>query len=127
MRSGWCLSVLLCGVWLVNDAAAAPLNLSGATVVIRGGDLPPAGKIGRPILRGEIGRGPGPKGTVTDKCPAKASAVIALSVKPTPRGWSKKIPAAALESSSLSKPEGFSIRLRAKTGDQPPAIFVTGA
>jgi hypothetical protein len=126
MRSRWCPSVLLCWTCLTNSAFTADLNLSEATVVIRGGDLPAAEKIAPTILTEEIARRTGLKWTVTDQWPAKAKAVIALSVKPTLPAWKNQIPASALGSPALGKPEGYSIRVRAKSGDQPPAIFITG-
>lgn len=127
MRSSWCLAALFCGMSVANSAFAESLDFSGATVVIRGGELPAAEKIAPTILTEEIAKRTGLKWAVTDEWPVNAKAVIALSVKSTSPGWGKQIPAAALGSPALSKAEGFSIRVRAKTADQPPAIFITGA
>jgi hypothetical protein len=105
---------------------ADALDFSKATVVVREGNLPAAEKTAPTVLTEEIARRTVVKWNVAARWPAKADAVIALSVKSTPPAWKDRIPASALDSPALDHAEGFSIRIRDRTADQPPAIFVTG-
>jgi hypothetical protein len=111
---------------LSSPARAGALDFSKATVVIREGDRPAAEKIAPTVLTEEIARRTGVTWNVTDRWPARADSVIALSVKSAPPAWKERVPASALDSSALEHTEGFSIRVRERTADQPPAIFVTG-
>src|SRR5690349_21504852 len=60
---------------------AGALDFSKATVVVREGDFPAAEKIAPNVLTEEMTRRTGLTWNVTDRWPAKADAVIALSVK----------------------------------------------
>jgi hypothetical protein len=106
---------------------ADTLDLSKVTIVVRDGDRPAAEKIAPAVLTDEINRRTGLTWNVTDRWPAKADAVIALSVKSAPPAWKGRIPASALASPALDRAEGFSIRVRERNDFQQPAIFVTGA
>ena len=111
---------------LLPSAHAAPIDFSAATVVVRGGDRPPAEKIASTILTEEIAKRAGVKWTVIDQWPTQAQTIIALSVKASPPAWKDHIPASASSSSILDKAEGFSIRIQEKTESQSPTIYVTG-
>src|ERR1700685_3956503 len=83
-------------VW-PNHAAGADgdlIDLKKDTVVIRSGELPNAEKITPVILSEEIARRTGVRLSVTDRWPANARCVIALSVRSSSPSWKSQIPAA---------------------------------
>lgn len=127
MRHGRCLISLLVFVWSVSPANAAVLDLSATTVVVREGDRPAAEAIAPTILIEEIGKRAGVNWSLSEHWPAKAKAIIALSVKKTPPAWKEQIPPSALESDTLDRSEGFSIRIREAVSGTPATVFVTGA
>jgi hypothetical protein len=112
---------------MASSARASDLDFSSAVVVVRAGDLPAAEKIAATVLTEEIARRTGLTWSVTDKWPVEAASIIALSAKSAPPMWNVRVPASALESGALDRPEGYSIRVQERTGEQPPAVFVIGA
>ena len=121
------VAVLLTLLSLSSGAGAGNLDLSGATVVVRGGERPAAEKAAATILTEEVARRTGLKWTVAAEWPARGTPIIALSTKAAPPAWADRIPAAALKSAALDRSEGFSIRVQQASAGEPAAIFVTGA
>lgn len=120
-----CVFVSVLGSFL-SSATAAHLDLSRATVVVRGGQRPAAELAAATILTEEVARRTGLKWAVTDQWPARAAAIIALSTKAAAPAWAERIPATAREPDALGRAEGFSVRVQEAANDQPPTIFVTG-
>ena len=106
-------------------AAADSIDLTQATVVIRGGALPAAEKIAPVILTEEMAKRTGVRWSVTDRWPQGKRAVIALSTKSAPPNWKEHIP--ATPDVAGGKPEGFSIRVLRAEGAQPDRVFITGS
>jgi hypothetical protein len=105
-------------------AVADSLDLTRATVVFRGGQLPAAEKIAPVILTEEIAKRTGDSWRVVDQWPAKAEAIIALSTRSAPPAWKEQIPAGF--SAALDRPEGFSIRVARAAAGKPATVFITG-
>src|SRR5262245_55243520 len=126
MRGTRSLLIVALFVGLSAPAQAGAIDFSKATVVVREGDCPAAERIAPTVLTEEIARRTSLTWNTTDRWPARADAVIALSVKSAPPAWKDRIPASTLDSPALDRAEGFTIRVRERTADQPPAIFVIG-
>ncbi|HEX4072619.1 MAG TPA: hypothetical protein VHX68_15670, partial [Planctomycetaceae bacterium] len=104
--------------------AADSIDLTRATVVIRGGALPAAEKMAPVILTEELAKRTGIHWSITDRWPEGNGVVIALSNESALPGWKEHLPARA--EVGHGKPEGFSIRVVPAEGGQPARIFVMG-
>jgi hypothetical protein len=112
----------------LSPLSAGQLDLSRAVIVTRDGELPAAEKVASQVLTEELEKRTGLQVPVEKQWPEKASVVIAISVVKNPPAWKEKLPAEAVKSESLTRPEGFSIRVVPAAGDrQPDVVFVTGA
>jgi hypothetical protein len=104
--------------------AADSIDLTHATVVIRGGALSAAEKMAPVILTEELAKRTGIHWSVTDRWPEGNGVVIALSNESALPTWKEHLPARA--DVGHGKPEGFSIRVVPAEGGQPARIFVMG-
>lgn len=120
---------LLADAWFASRAARAvaadSIDLTKATVVVRGGTLPAAEKIAATILTDEMAKRTGVRWSITDRWPIGKGAVIALSTGSAPPTWKEHLP--AIGEVGEGKPEGFSIRVLPVQGDRPDRVFVIGS
>jgi hypothetical protein len=128
VRGSACLFLLI--LIAASASAADTIDLTHATVVIRGGNLPAAEKIAPMILTEEIAKRAGVSWPIVTRWPSagKGSAVIAVCGTPIPGEWATHLPAALLaDLKSVShKAEGFHIRGLPAEGDRPATVWVVG-
>ncbi|MBM3878959.1 MAG: hypothetical protein FJ387_04470 [Verrucomicrobia bacterium] len=105
--------------------AAAPLDLAGATVVVRSGERPAAEATAARVLVEEVERRTGLRWPIATQWPEGAP-VIALNSGPTDPGWGRTVPRREGAELPENRPEGFRLRVAAQAS-QPPIVWITGA
>lgn len=123
--------LILCfGLLIALPASATAdeglVDLSRATVVIRGGELPAAEAMAGQMLQEEIERRTGIKLPITSTWPDRAGAIIAITTRDGDAAWKDRRPPRAT-SEVLSHKEGYTVSVSPNSGNKPAVVIVTGA
>ena len=109
----------------LGRAAAAKMDLSKATVVVRSGNLPPAEQMAARVLVEEVKQRTGLTWPISTNWP-KRGAVIAISSGPEQTGWERAMPRKTGGDSPELRPEGFRL-VGEGQGTQPAVVWIHGA
>jgi len=118
-------ALMLSMSWLAAYCAAATIDLSKATVVVRSGTLPPAEQTAARVLVEEIGKRTGLTWKISSAWPSRG-AVIAIASGSEDTGWPKSLPRRPGADLPEYRPEGF--RLAVQTEEAKAAVvWIHGA
>lgn len=105
--------------------AAATIDLTEATIVVRTGKLPPAEATAAQVLTEEVKKRTGLTWTITTNWPAHGT-VIAISSVPNSSGWPNSLPARSGSDSPERRREGFRLAVQAGATQQS-IVWIQGA
>lgn len=110
---------------LTGCAAAAPVDLTTATVLVRSGAVPPAEQMAARVLVEEIEKRTGLTWPVSTLWPSNG-AVVAISSGQSGTGWREPLPRRPGKDLPEKRPEGF--RLVVEANNTPtPSVWILGA
>jgi len=108
------VTLFLLGVLVCAPLSAAALDVSRAVIVVRSGDLPPAGKTAAAVLVEEIERRSGIRLRTESRWPEQGPVIAASSTRNVPE-WGRAIP------ETTPRAEGFRLLV------DGPVVWVVGA
>lgn len=110
-----------------GHAADAPgrLDMSGAAVVVRSGERPPAEQMAATVLIEEVAKRTGLQWAESATWP-DSGPVIAITVAGAPPEWPREIPKRPGDCLPEQRPEGFRLYVE-RQGDAAPTVWLIGA
>lgn len=122
---GVCAGFLVLSLAVHGARARDMVDLSGAVIVVRPGELPPAEQAAATVLAEEIEKRTGIVPRIATDWPGD-SVTIAISATAAPAGWPRTIPVRAGDDLPESRPEGYRLLVDSRA-DYPPVVWVAGA
>lgn len=114
------------GISTTDAYGGTAIDLTGATIVVRPGELPNAEKMAADLLSKEIEKRTGKPSAISTEWPEGKGTVIAVTTQPDLPVWGRVVPRRMATDLPERQPEGYWVHSESKEGEQP-VVWIVGA